>query len=80
MKKKKCHVHALGGTITHRVRMVIRRIATRGTVIHRTVTTMVRIAIPTMGGTIHGLGTATAPMDTHTIGDRTRRSKPYRLD
>jgi hypothetical protein len=60
--------------------MVIRRMATRGTAIHRTVTAIVRIVIHTMGGTIPGLGTATVRMDSPTIGDRVSPPKPYRLD
>jgi hypothetical protein len=70
--------------------MVIRRMATRGTVIRGTVirgtvirrtdTVKVRIVIHTMGGTIPGLGTATVRMDIPTIGDRARPSKLYRLD
>jgi hypothetical protein len=68
-------VYVVGGTRTATVRM-----ATRGTVIHRTVTVIVRIVIPIMGGTIPGPGTATVRMDIPTIGDRVRLSKPYRLD
>jgi hypothetical protein len=60
-------VYVVGGTRTATVRM-----ATRGTVIHRTVTVIVRIVIRIMGGTIPGPGTATVRMDIPTIGDRVK--------
>ena len=73
------YVYVVEGTLTYRARMVIRRTVTWGTVIHRTVTVMVRIVTRTMGGTIPGLRTAMVRMDIPTIGDRARPSKPYRL-
>ena len=57
-------------TITYRTICSLRRTITCRTVIHRTVTALVRIVIHTMGGTIPGLGTATVRMDIRTIGDQ----------
>ncbi len=48
------------------------------TLIRHTVTATARTFIHTMGGTIPGLGTATASMDTHTIGNQSTVTKPIR--